>query len=99
MKDNWNNEKWVHKKSNLYERKTSESVEPLYDYLTECLGITKIHWFIDFNLSQTIEKFDWITGKAMKFDKFKAKHSDRKILSHNIVINIGHHWIYNAEKR
>ena len=41
-------------------------------YLTEYFGITEIHSFKALNTSQTIEKFDWMVGKAIRFNKTKA---------------------------
>ena len=47
----------------------SADSETISKYLSEILGAYDVHSFTDLNLSQTIEKLDWITAKSLKFSR------------------------------
>ena len=51
----------------------SADSETISKYLSEILGANDVHSFTDLNLSQTIEKLDWITAKSLKFSRTHQK--------------------------
>ena len=63
--------------------------QKLRPYLTNYLKIEAIHWYINLNISQTIEKLDLATCRSLRFERMNAKRNNQNGLNLQVVINIG----------
>ena len=51
------------------EQKAKRFFVPLTTYLQYFQNITEIHTFVNYTKGQIIEKFDWITGNSIRFNR------------------------------
>ena len=68
-----------------------DMINPTIDMLKDALGIDskKIHTFGDFSLGQILEKFNWLTGLGLKYNKKNALANRAKYQLLVVMVSLG----------